>query len=801
MSLPSRISLATLAALILLDSAAVLQAQPKPGYMPSSTHIFPAGARRGFVVNVRIGTECFPPGSRFEINSKGVTAPSLLGKELAFDGEPSPRREPTQIPNTYPREWPSQIKIAADAPIGTAYWRVTSAQGGTASRPFFIGDWPEFIETQTNSTVSHADRVTLPVTVNGRINGERDLDHFRFAADAGDVVVCNLMAGRLGSKLDPVAEIVDANGRSLPIQEIRVGVDPVLAFKAESTGEYVLRIGNVTHHGSPAFVYRVEISTSPFVQFAFPAGGQAGSRRRIRFHMLSGTETPRIVERNVEFPKSSASTWRMRDEKLASNAIALNLDADPNVVETEPNNTTEKAMPVELPMTIDGHSLSPDDEDWFRFDVLKGEHYSIFCAPAPQGSSSLPTLMLRDESGKRLRSATGIDAPDGVARIAWTAPKSEPVFLRVRDLQFGARGSEDAVYRLTVRTTRPNFLLTLGTDGLNAEQDGKTPIKVGVTLQGGFSKPIELTFEGLPKGVTAENTTIPAGKTSASVNLVVAKDATLASVPLRLIGRATINGKDVTRIASGRHLGSDHEGAGIGPLTRERLHLTVRQKPLFRLFCPEAYLYAYRGSVFSYPMGIERLDGFDGEITLQIGDRQNRDLDGIQMFPVTISPGETEIKLPIYLPETMHINVQSQSQLYSQAFATYRDRNGQEQSVLVLSEKRNMLRTLPPVVKLKTISETVSAKSGGKVSCRLLLQRTSNFPGPMNLRLLERPANAGFRIDAVEIAAGNRNCEIVARIPADAKPGTTHRLELEARGRMPNGTLVITGTTVMVRVE
>jgi hypothetical protein len=121
--------------------------------------------------------------------------------------------------------------------------------------------------------------------------------------------------------------------------------------------------------------------------------------------------------------------------------------------------------------------------------------------------------------------------------------------------------------------------------------------------------------------------------------------------------------------------------------------------------------------------------------------------------------------------------------------------------VLVLSEKRNMLRTLPPVVKLKTVSKTVSAKPGGQATCRLRLQRTSNFPGPMNLRLLEQSLNAGFQVEAADIAASKRDCNVSLKLPADAKPGTTHRLKFEARGRMPNGTLVITGTTVTVRVE
>lgn len=37
---------------------------------PSSTHIFPAGGRRGTEVKVQVGGECIPPGTRFRIWGK-----------------------------------------------------------------------------------------------------------------------------------------------------------------------------------------------------------------------------------------------------------------------------------------------------------------------------------------------------------------------------------------------------------------------------------------------------------------------------------------------------------------------------------------------------------------------------------------------------------------------------------------------------------------------------------------------------------------------------------------------------------
>src|SRR4029077_20803157 len=117
---------------------------------------------------------------------------------------------------TYPREWESTIEVAADAQPGPRMWRLSCGLGGRRWRPFFVGDLPEFVETESNSDPARAERITLPIVVNGQIAGERDLDFYVLSARAGEVVICDVMAGRLGSPLEPVVEIRDANGRRLP---------------------------------------------------------------------------------------------------------------------------------------------------------------------------------------------------------------------------------------------------------------------------------------------------------------------------------------------------------------------------------------------------------------------------------------------------------------------------------------------------------------------------------------------------------------------------------------------------------
>ena len=132
------------------------------------------------------------------------------------------------------------------------------------------------------------------------------------------------------------------------------------------------------------------------------------------------------------------------------------------------------------------------------------------------------------------------------------------------------------------------------------------------------------------------------------------------------------------------------------------MQLTVVHKPVFKLYCNEAYQYGHRGTIYPYLMEVERLDGFDVPIQLQVADRQIKDLDGIEIIDTTVPPGQTRVMLPLYLPETMHINVQAHSNVYAQGYVEFQDKFGQKQTMLVVSTMRCMVRTLPTIAKLRS---------------------------------------------------------------------------------------------------
>lgn len=742
--------------------------QPRPSLAPSSTHIFPAGAQRGTTVEVRVGTECSPPGASLFLEGSGAHLHvDRLEKEASEDGEPSARRPPTEIPITYPRQWHSKISLDADAPLGVAYWRISCAQGGTGSRPFLIGDLPECIERESNSIPSRAEAIQLPITVNGQICGERDVDYYRFHAEAGQSVVCETIAGRIGSRLDPHVEIHDLSGQRLDTAQSYNGSDPVLVFEPEQSGNYLLRVANINASGSPAHVYRIQLTSTPYVRCAFPSGGQAGKQRELEFLTLSGNGELLATKQTIHFP-SEPGNMIYRDPTRTIGEVVLSVGESPSVIEHEPN-SSESPMPLTIPVTVDGRCAEAKDEDWYSIRTERDQRVAIACAAALPGAPAWPVVTLTDANGKPLTSNRSVDAADRMCHIEWQMKSDTEYRIRVRDQQFGAQGGAEFIYRLSIEPARPDFELQVASDVLNVQQGNKAPCEISVRRFGGFEGPIDLSVVGLPPGIKVEPAKIPEKANKLVCQFSALDDVPSDSYAFSIVGSASIDHAAVEHQVRARHLGCDNEGVAIESPTIDRIHLTVQHKPVFRLQCSEAYMYAHRGSVYPYQMEVLRLDGFDGQIQVQRGDRQNRDMDGIEMHDVVIPPGQTNFSLPIYLPETMHINVQGQSQLYAQAYATFVDAYQKPQSVLVLSEKRNMLRTLPQVVKLKALDQKLQMgklHEGDTIACRFLLQRTSNFLGPMRLEWIpSSPSDkAIFSAETVTIPAGESEGTLLVRV-------------------------------------
>jgi len=90
-----------------------------------------------------------------------------------------------------------------------------------------VGKEPEILEQEPNDSIDHAQTVSVPVTINGHIDGgvkaglNADEDYFRFRASKGEQLSIDVAAARLGSALDSVIEVLDAKGNAIPRATIR----------------------------------------------------------------------------------------------------------------------------------------------------------------------------------------------------------------------------------------------------------------------------------------------------------------------------------------------------------------------------------------------------------------------------------------------------------------------------------------------------------------------------------------------------------------------------------------------------
>jgi hypothetical protein len=134
--------------------------------------------------------------------------------------------------------------------------------------PFAVDSLPETFEREPNNTAKTAQRLTLPVIVNGRIQEPGDWDVYSFEGRGGEQIVAEVYARRLESPLDSVLELTDANGRRLAFNDdhedkaaalLTHQADSLLTATLPAGGTYYLRIGDTERKGGPEYGYRLRI--------------------------------------------------------------------------------------------------------------------------------------------------------------------------------------------------------------------------------------------------------------------------------------------------------------------------------------------------------------------------------------------------------------------------------------------------------------------------------------------------------------------------------------------------------------
>ncbi len=151
-------------------------------------------------------------------------------------------------------------KVRIQAPPFAEGWqtvplRVKTPQGESLNTwKLAVGDEPEISEVEPNDNSGEAQRLTLPVTINGTIGGTRkapsvDEDYFRFTARKGQHLTIEVTAARLGSPLDSVVEVLDSQGREITLAKVRCLVETSMTLADRDSKTPNIRLTSVSGLG------------------------------------------------------------------------------------------------------------------------------------------------------------------------------------------------------------------------------------------------------------------------------------------------------------------------------------------------------------------------------------------------------------------------------------------------------------------------------------------------------------------------------------------------------------------------
>ena len=221
------------------------------------------------------------------------------------------------VTGIFPLGGPARAKTAVQVagwnlPTGTVTMDASGAGPGTATLtvrrgalvsnrvPFAVDSLRDAEEGEPNDAPKAAPKLAMPIIVNGRIQSAGDVDVFAIAGRAGEQVVAEITARRLGSPLDSVIELTDASGARIAVSDdaadkgaglITHQADSRILAVLPASGTYYLRVGDLQRKGGAE--YRLPAARRRAAAgFRRPGDARGDQRRRGYEHRDHGTRDP-----------------------------------------------------------------------------------------------------------------------------------------------------------------------------------------------------------------------------------------------------------------------------------------------------------------------------------------------------------------------------------------------------------------------------------------------------------------------------------------------------------------------------
>ena len=541
------------------------------------------------------------------------------------------------------------VQVAADCPLGEHRVRLRTATGWSYIRTLWVGTEPRLAETEPNNEMEKAQKVTLPVGLEGEVKSE-DVDLFAVDLAKGQRLTAVVESIRLGrTLLDLHVSVLDGKRFELAASDdtALLGQDPFVSVAAPEAGTYFVQVREAAYEGADGARYRLRLTGARQPMAVYPPGGVAGAQEEVRFLFPDGTEEARPLT----WPAAGTRmiSFAEADGTLAPAQLPVRVDTLPGLRETEPNNAKEQATggAAGVPVALHGLLQQKGDEDWFSVPLKKGQGIEVAAWGRRLGSAIDPAIDVFAPSGKHMGGNDDFNnKPDSYH--SFTAEEDGPHFIKVRDSL--AAGGPAFVYRIEVRPLGPALGLSLPSPGVNDSQAGQTVLvpqnnrvarvfNVTRTRTGGD---LALDLRGSPPGLKLIANPVPNAAGQALVLFEAAPDAPEGGAFADFVARKADDGLE-GRYSLAANLviyrnnepiyqtTTDRLAAGVGPAAPARIRLEP-QGPLVQ------------GGLADLKVVVERSGDFKAALEISLPWKPG----GVSAPPtVTIPEGANEVAYPL----------------------------------------------------------------------------------------------------------------------------------------------------------
>ena len=324
---------------------------------PKIEHLYPAAGQQGTTVSITATGKITPWPPQIWADTEGLTF------------------KPAKTAPKF------EVEIAKDAAPGPHLVRFFGDHGPSAPYFFIVSRDSELLDTEPNDDFKSPQKIAaLPATISGRLDKAGDVDSFAVTLHAGQTLVAWVEAYVLASTFDAMLRIVDSSGNEVAFNQDGRNLDPFLAWKAPRDGTYIVQLmgfvyppgSDVRFAGGDSDVYRLHLTTGPFVHWTVPLAVQRGKTTSVQL-IGWNLDTPRAEIDASQFPPSATSVDLPLPGVLSDQPLLVS--DIPELIAT----TDEKGAPqaLEIPCAVTGRIRA----GWTRKPLHLPRHQATHLRP------------------------------------------------------------------------------------------------------------------------------------------------------------------------------------------------------------------------------------------------------------------------------------------------------------------------------------------------------------------------------------------------------------------------------------